>query len=280
MLQLNNNTILTEKYKLFFILFSNINIKINYNEKQDNMNILFIKHQNNSDTDIIKSWLNNDFTYVIIILDVLDNDYIYKNLLDICKSVINQKKILILYNTKLYINTIIRGPGPGPKMTTKQNSIILLQEKEKTNIDFNERYIIPFVYHTYEALYYPSRFNNFLFIRDSENKYNSDLNLCWFYKYIINKFYSCGTGRLRQLMYTPTCYANSSFNSILLSKPFRSLLFSLLKYDLKKDPSLLKNIKKPLDFSKSCPNTKVLFYTLLYNLQCFENIEPKKKIKT
>ena len=95
--------ILKKPNKLLFIYYSK-NIIINnleQNLEQNSMfDILFINYTNPLDNNKIISWLNNDFSYIVIIIDILLKQKEINNLFTYCRFIKNPNDIVILYNNK------------------------------------------------------------------------------------------------------------------------------------------------------------------------------------
>ena len=238
--------ILKKPNKLLFIYYSK-NIIINnleQNLEQNSMfDILFINYTNPLDNNKIISWLNNDFSYIVIIIDILLKQKEINNLFTYCRFIKNPNDIVILYNNKY----------------SKLRNMLL-----SSDIKFNKKFFIKYQMSPYDQ--YIIKYDDILFVPDNNNN-NNKLSESWFYKYIKNKFYSCATGRLRQI--SGTCYANAVMNCILLSKSIRALFFIKLKKDLEKNKNkdLLKDISKKMD--EDCPaKNKIFIYRFLYNLLC------------
>lgn len=244
---------LIKQKKLLFIHYTTAKIKIENDLCSDNnIDIMYIQYKKDLDANKIISWLNNNFDYITIILERAIKDNEFDKLLSYCEFIKNKKSIIIMYryNFKKKFNL------------------------DKLNKEINQKLIIPF---KYTSDPYIVKYDNILSvpityiytIKDTKTPpvaiFETILSETWFYQYIINKFYSCATGRLRQI--SGTCYANAVLNCVLLSNPLKALFFMKLKNDIKKQENLIDFIKQKLD--KDCPsNSKLFIYRFLYNLMC------------
>ncbi len=238
-----DNLKLTKNNKLLFIYYTNEpNVEIEndlYND--EDFDILYIQYTNLLDNNKIISWLNNKFDYVVIIINKSLSKKEYDNLCTYCRFVKNPENIMILF----------------------KYSTTLSKNLSNVNIKFNKKLLIWFMKSHYYS--YPIKYNTVLFIPDITYEGRINLSDTWFYKYTKQKFYSCATGRLRQI--SGTCYANAVLNSILLTPSLRALFFLKMKKDLGKDKDLQKEINKPITLK--CPVSKRHFvYQFLYNLLC------------
>ena len=244
-----DNIKLKKPKKLLFIYYSNAkdnNIEITndlYDDRE--FDVLFIKYEQKTDNNKIISWLNNKFNYITIIIDKKLTETEYSNLLTYCRFAKNPETIMLLL--RFGIND-------------KKKFI-------KSNVKFNDKLIIEYFMNPDKNFMYINRFNNILAVpmQDFSKMNDIELSNTWFYSYVKKKFFSCGSGRLRQI--SGTCYANGVLNCILLTKSLKGLFFLKLRKDLEKKNISLKDINKKIN--DTCASDKRIYvYRFLYNLVC------------
>jgi hypothetical protein len=242
------NIKLKKSIKLLFIYYPNQKdnkieiINDLYDGKDD---VLFIKYEDKTDNNKIISWLNNDFNYISIIIDRKLSVIEYDNLLSYCRFAKSQERIMILIRFGLDIS----------------------KKLLKSNIKFDERLIISYFMAPNKSFLHSNRFSKILYIpvQDFSKIKNIELSDVWFYLYVQKKFFSCASGRLRQI--SGTCYANAVLNSILLTKSLKGLFFLKLRKDLEKKNISLKDINRSIN--DTCASDKKIYvYRFLYNLIC------------
>jgi len=226
---------------LYFPLLKDKKVDFYNNISDSEFNVTFVKYLNKLDNNKINSLLNEKYDNITIIIDrkLLEDEL--ETVIKYIKSIKNKENIMIIYKNSL--------PDYSKKFSNLNlpNSII--------------KYM-PSKYH-----YYTNKFGGILItpFQDFSKLKEIDLSKTWFYRYIIKKLFSCGTGRLRQI--SGTCYANAVMNSILLSKSLKGLFFLKLNRDLQKDKINIKDINKPIN--EDCPaDNRTFIYRFLYNLTC------------
>ena len=239
----NNNS--TPKPKnILFINFPEIK-KYGNNINEKLYNVFYVGYKDISDGEkILKLITEYNFDYIIIIiLNNLSDDKI--ECIKLYASIINNPlKIMVLYNSLFTI-----------KRLTDDN--LYFNDKLLILCDINIKSLYLIKYN--KVLNIPVRYIN---------RYNFErLSDTWWYQYTINKFFACSNERLRQL--SGTCFANATFNCIILTKYLKASFLHKMKHDIDIEPELLKlvinfDIKSEI-YNQDC---KEIIYGFFYKVLC------------